>query len=55
MKNESLPFLCFCATCFSAFAALQALRSVFINLLCHRCNSNYNYNGSCNSKNRFIF
>ena len=24
MKNESIPFLCFCATCFTAVAALQA-------------------------------
>ena len=37
MKNESL--LCFCATRFTAVAALQA----------YRRNCNYNYNGSCNS------
>ena len=48
MKNESLPFLCFCATRFTAVAALQ--QSVFINLLRHRCDSNYNYNGFCNSR-----
>ena len=50
MKNESLPFLCFCATRFTAVAALQAEQSVFINLLRHRCNSNYNHNGFCNSR-----
>ena len=48
MKNESL--LCFCATRFTAVAALQAQQSVFINLLRHRRNCNYNYNGSCNSQ-----
>ena len=47
MKNESL--LCFCATRFTAVAALQAKQSISINLLRHRRNCNYNYNGSCNS------
>ena len=34
MKTESL--LCFCASRFTAVAALQAWQSVFINLLRHR-------------------
>ena len=50
MKNESLLSLCFCATRFTAVAALQAEQSVFIDLLRHCGNCNYNYNGYSNSE-----